>query len=272
MHTSPSATTPRVAAVGVEELRSAWKAVEAGFFDRTIEPAARPHAPSVAPATGSAPDTWAPGVDESVVVVRGCLGSAGATTVALALATASASAARLVECCPAWASGLTAAASAELGEEGAWRRGRRGGVQLEWRHVDEAGVPLPSDAHSGLTVLDLGAEMPSGWAASALAETPALALVTRATVPGLRRLERELERHASRNPVAAVIGPPFKRWPKVLTRAVGDHTHFLIRDGRLIGVPVDRTLALTGLTPDPLPPALVRAGGRLLTLLGKEPS
>ena len=50
---------------------------------------------------------------------------------ALALATATGAPARVVECCPPLASGFSAAANAELGTEGPWRRGSRGDVLLE---------------------------------------------------------------------------------------------------------------------------------------------
>ena len=58
----------------------------------------------------------------------------------------------------------------------------------------------------------------------------------------------------------------------VYKRQVGVRTLALIDEGRLIDVPFDRTLAVTGLTPDPLPVPLVKAGGRILAVLGKESS
>lgn len=275
MQTSPIATRPpRVAAVGVDELRAAWKAIEAGQFGPGARPAAGP--PDTVSRAAARPtqvrsEAWTPAAGESVIAVRGALGSAGTTTVALAMATAAGSSVRLVESCPASASGLVAAACAELGDECAWRRGRRDGVLLQWRLNGDL-APVPGPTAAGLTVVDLGAGPLSGWPTSALAEAQALVLVTRATVPGLRRLEREVERHTQSNLALAVVGPPLKRWPKVLTRALGDRTQELLREGRLVCVPVDRTLAITGLTPEPLPPVLVSTGGRLLALLGKESS
>lgn len=274
MHASSLTRSPQVAAVGVDELRAAWKAIEAGQFGPGAKPAAGPLAKASRGATRptqTRSEPWAPGVGEFVIAVRGALGSAGATTVALATTSAAESGVRLVECCPASASGLIAAASAELGDEGAWRLGRRDGVLLQWR-LDEDPAPVPGPTEAGLTVVDLGSGPLSGWPASALAEAPALVLVTRATVPGLRRLERGLEQRTQSNLALAVVGPALKRWPKALTRALGDRTYDLLREGRLVCVPVDRTLAITGLTPEPLPSALVSAGGHLLALLGKEPS
>ena len=69
-----------------------------------------------------------------------------------------------------------------------------------------------------------------------------------------------------------MVGPQVKRWPTVLTRTVGVQTLALIDEGRLIDVPFDRALAVTGLTPDPLSVPLVKAGGRILAALGKESS
>ena len=275
MQTSPVSTRPRkVTSVGVDELRAAWKAIEAGQFGPSAKPAAnqidKPTPRVTGPAQGPSKG-WVPGAKESVIAVLGALGSAGTTTVALSMATAAGSGVRLVESCSASASGLIAAASAELGDQGAWRRGRRDGVLLLWRRNNDL-APVPGPTEAGLTVVDLGSGPLSGWPASALAEAPALVLVTRATVPGLRRLERELERHTLSNLALAVVGPPLKRWPKVLTLGLGDRTQELVGDGRLVCVPVDRTLAITGLTPELLPPALVSAGGRLHALLGKEPS
>ncbi|SMO56148.1 hypothetical protein [Propioniciclava tarda] len=202
-----------------------------------------------------------------MVVVQGCVGSAGATTVALAIATASGQRLRLVECCPASLSGLVAASTAELGEENGWRLGRRDGVRIERQATDESAPPRPLATASDRTVLDLGSATISNcpW----LFSEP-IVLVTRASVPGLRRLEALLDLHPAA--VAAVVGPQVKRWPTVLTRTVGVRTLALIDEGRLIDVPFDRALAVTGLTPDPLSVPLVKAGGRILAALGKEPS
>ena len=45
----------------------------------------------------------------------------------------------------------------------------------------------------------------------------------------------------------------------------------LVADGRLVEIPEDRTLALHGLTPAPLPARLLTAAGALLSLIEGTP-
>ena len=251
--------------VGVDELRAAWRALEAGLF--TDGAAATGQVASGADCSRAGMEGWTPSTGEQVIVVQGSVGSAGATTIALAIATASSEQVRLVECCPTTVSGLVAASTAELGEEDGWRLGRRDGVRIERQATDEPRPPTPLATASDLTVLDLGTSAVAAW--PMLPGEPPV-LVTRASVPGLRRLEALLDLHPAA--VAGLVGPPVKRWPKVLTRTVGVRTIALIDEGRLIDVPFDRALAVTGLTPDPLSVPLVKAGGRILAALGKEPS
>ena len=71
----------------VAELREAWRAIEAGEFA---------HGPRSAPTARSAATVWTPAPSERVVAVVGCAGGVGASTVALALATAAAVPARVV--------------------------------------------------------------------------------------------------------------------------------------------------------------------------------
>ena len=249
----------------VEEYREAWRALQAGHFRR---------GPRLGPPPASS--SWVPRPGERVLAVVGCGGGVGASTVALALASAAGSPARVVECCPPIRSGFAAASNAELGEEGAWRRGSRGPVLLERAAAQGPRmtlVPVPSPSTVELTVLDTdwtaiaGAD-PTDWLACQLRSLDAVVLVTRATVPGIRHLESCAELlPGSTRTVAAVVGPPVKRWPRPVTVAVAAAatrlhvTHF----------PVDPRLAVTGLTPDPLPSPLLRAGQHLLALLGKEP-
>ena len=98
--------------VGVDELRRAWLAVQAGDFRRP-----HPKQRAVAPASPAASVEWTPASDELVIPVVGAAGSCGATTVALALATAAKGRARVVECASASLSGLAAASTAELGAD-----------------------------------------------------------------------------------------------------------------------------------------------------------
>ena len=109
-----------------------------------------------------------------------------------------------------------------------------------------------------------------GFAPESLSVTAAagLVVVSRASVPGLRRLEATLAEMdgAGRRPVAAVVGGPVRRWPRILRHAIGPRTERLMACGRLVGVPVDSRLRLTGLTATALPPAVVKAGAALLNL------
>ena len=251
--------------VGVAELKAAWRALEAGAF-------------AGGSPWESAPPTaaWVPGGDERVIAVLGCGGSVGASTVALALATASEQPARLVECCPPDDSGLAAAASAELGEVDGWRRGSRGPVLIERRLGH--GQATPAATTVSLTILDADASVlrpdAAGWLPTFLATQPPLLLVTRPTVPALRCLETCLSRLPDPHDCLVVtVGPPLKRWPRQVRCGLGVLAGDLAQAGRIMPFPEDRPLAYTGLTPDPLPAPLINAARHTLTLLlGKEPS
>ena len=112
------------------ELRRAWAALDAGQFAEAHEPQ-RPA------------QRWTPAQGERVLAVIGAHGTAGASTLALAIATAAAPA-RVVECASTSRSGLVGAATAELGGRDGWLRGTRDKVVLE-RWDDEA---PREDAHS----------------------------------------------------------------------------------------------------------------------------
>lgn len=88
---------------------------------------------------------WSPGA--VVLPVVGCHGSAGASTVALAVATATGGPVRVVEAAGAGGSGLAGAATAELGPTGTgWVRGRRDLAVLDRLHqgyATPAQVPVP---------------------------------------------------------------------------------------------------------------------------------
>lgn len=246
----------------VAELRDAWRAIEAGQF----APGRRP---SGSPLDGLA--EWTPASGEHAVAVVGCAGGVGASIVALALATASGAPARVVECCPPLASGFPAAASAELGTEGPWRRGSRADVLLDRRATSEARVPMPGPAAVGWTILDVGwqavasdaSEAPRSW----LRAMEAVVLVTNATVPGLRRLDMVAEL-LGQDAVAVVVGPTARRWPGPVKAAAAT----LPGSIGMTTFPIDQRWQVTGLTPDPLPTSLLKAAQNVLTLLRKEPS
>ncbi len=215
---------------------------------------------------------WTPAPGERVVAVVGCGGGVGVSTLVLALATATGVPARVVECCPPLASGFSAAANAELGTEGPWRRGSRGDVVLERPIAGDATVPVPTESSVEWTFVDTNWTTMSGpgagWLGSVLRTLDdVVVLVTNATVPGVRRLESCAEllgRHA----LGVVVGPTAKRWPRpVKVAAAGIPARLHLTD-----FPLDSRLQATGLTPDPLPAPLLKAAQNVLALLRKEPT
>ena len=246
----------------VTELRDAWRAVESGQY---AQRAGRPRLTAV-PSSNS----WTPSQTEQVVAVVGCAGGVGASTVALALATATGAPARVVECCPPLGSGYSGAANAELGVDGGWRRGRRGIILLERRNSADPVVPAPASSSVEWTVLDAGwaalAEPGISWLASLLRTLDDVVLVTNATVPGFRHLE-SCSDLLGRDALGVVVGPTAKRWSSpVKLAAVGMPTRV-----RLTEFPLNPRLQVTGLTPDPLPGPLLKAAETVLALMRKEP-
>ena len=204
-----------------------------------------------------------------------CASAYGATTFALALASAANSGARVVECSSATSSGLAAASTAELGvHPSGWAQGTRGEVLLQRTSVALASVhdvPLPPAAEkTTLTVLDVGWELghvlntPTSWVAAQVRQAAAVVVVTCATVPGLRHLECALASLDGTAPVVAVVGPPRKRWPKAVRHSAGALTRAADSAGRLLVVPHDRRLAVAGLDSTPLPTAVLEAAATAL--------
>jgi hypothetical protein len=264
----------RRAAVSVDELKRAWSAVQAGRFRTGNRVTREPRQPAPPPAG----NPWEPGMGERVLPVIGCVGSCGASTIALALAGSAAFPARVVECSSVTASGLVAASTAELGlHESGWTRGTRDGVLLERASnvlvsVEEVPTPSVPDRITGLTVLDVGWEIgqvlttPS-WLGEQVRSADLVILVTTATVPGLRRIEGALELLAGTSTCAAVIGPKRKKWPRPVGYSAGPLTRALEAAGRLVDVPQDRSLAIAGLDATPLPTPLLDVAATLLRLL-----
>lgn len=258
-------------AVGVDELRRAWRAVQEGQF---LAPLPIDGGAVSSPTERAVTDDrfWRPG--ESVLPVVGCLHQAGATSLALAIAT-HASPARVIECSSPTASGLVCAATAELGTTSSgWTVGRREQVYLarpsaSYLRIGE--LPLPDDAALGtvLSVLDIGWKLeqvlaPHGWLSATLDAAPQVVLVGTATVPGLRRLETALTLLHPPHAVVAVRGPDPRRWPRELTAAMGPATREQRRTGRWVAVPHDKRLAFRGIDSAPLPPALLTAARDVL--------
>jgi hypothetical protein len=258
--------------VSVPELQRAWRAVQAGKF-RQESPAAAARADAV-----QSSRTWAPGNAEQVLPVVGCGSAPGASTIALALASAAGGSVRILEC-RGTTSGLAAASTAELGPHpSGWRRGMRGDVLLErasglLTRVDE--VPLPSvhDRPLALTVLDLGwdlrhvLDVPS-WIGEQVRTAGVVVVVTRATIPGLLHLETTLSQLGQIRAVAAMLGSPCRRWSKAVRQSSGPITKALEDSDRLIVIPHDSRLAALGLDSRPLPRQLLAAAHAILELAG----
>ncbi len=245
------------------ELRDAWRAVEAGRFS--------PGAGAPTPSEPGRTTAWVPSAGERVVAIVGCAGGVGASTVALALATATDVPARVVECRPPLGSGFTAAANAELGVDGGWQRGSRGLVLLERRTRVGPALPVPASSLVEWTILDADwtALITPGepWLSPLLQTLDQVVLVTNATVPGVRRLESCAGLLAG-DVVGVVVGPELTRWPRpVKVAAAGLPSRM-----RLVDFPLDRRLQVTGLTPDPLPAPLLNAAQHILAMLRKEPT
>lgn len=219
--------------------------------------------------SGSGLDGWQPRYDERVVAICGVTGSVGATTVGLALAEAAAltGPARLIECAPAHRAGLVAAAAAELGTgRGGWTRGERDGVTLVRRgSASQFAAPPPPEEDGMFTVLDAGG--PFAEQSIAVDAVSGWVFVIEPSVPCLRQLELTLDRSQAHRPALAIVGTSPGRWPRVLSSAAQPLTRALIRSDRSVTFRHDRRLAMTGLTPDPLPNHIAASARRLLILL-----
>lgn len=285
--------------VGIDELAAAWRAVRAGCFqpDRMHRMDAD-RFDAAGSTVGRDVGVWCPQPQERVMAVVGAAGQVGASTVALATGLACGTQqvestqtqlsgsgwCRVLECCSAVVSGLAGVATAELGVvPPGWRRGERDGVLVE-RTVgplaDAGAVPLPAAPRGGvapgLTIVDVGWDLfglcaAGGWLADLLSWAPVL-VVTRASVPGLRRAEatlRQLQRGRTPADVGlpvvglAVLGPPRRRWPRGVEQSAGPLTRALLDDpagrDRLIGVPLDQGLAVHGVDSEPIPEPVLAA-------------
>lgn len=252
--------------VSVEELRRAYRAAVAGQF-RGHRHLSGPSAPSTV--------VWTPTPDEQVVLVVNATGGAGSSTVALALASC-ASGARVVECCTVASSGLAGASTAEMGVTAdGWVQGTRDGGVLIERRSDRVpsleAMPAPTPTTSTVTVLDVPVDVDvlvasPGWLGQLARTLPSVVVVSRPTLPGLRRLEAAAGLLGPDRVLAVLTGAP-KRWPRQLEQHLGVHGRRLRAAGRLIEVPHDPRLAVEGITTDPLPASLLAAVAPLLASL-----
>lgn len=238
----------------VSELRRAWAALEAGQFA------------DVEDFQGSG-TTWTPAVGERVLPVVGAHNNAGASTLALAIATV-AEPARVVECAPTTRSGLVGAATAELGPRDGWLRGTRDQVLLErWDDENLLTSPPPLASDLDLTVVDVGSRLPvhsvPPWLAESLGEVLPVVVVGDFSLPGVRRVQQALSAPWGGSWVVALRGPRPQRSPRYLRRALDDIDSSL----PLVHIPDDPRLRLRGVDTAPLPPLLLAAAQQILTVL-----
>jgi hypothetical protein len=228
-------------------------------------------------------------LDLSWVRVLAGHSGAGASTTALEVADAAAAAGRqvqLVEAAHPSRSGLVAASSAELGldESGAWRRGTRGQPALvgQVTIVRRASAAQPEawpildrqstdgdrsdlgEVPARLVVVDLGS-VPVD-ALDTVADLGCRAVVAcRQTVSGVRLTEQLLDRLGTPHAVIAMLGP--RRWPGEVESSAGPRLKAIRDAGRVVTVPVDRRLEITGPSCVPLRKPLLAAGRELLRAL-----
>jgi hypothetical protein len=121
-------------------------------------------------------------------------------------------------------------------------------------------------------VLDIGwpardAFAVHGWLATALAAASVL-VVFRPTVPGIRQTEYllvDLEATAPNPLTLAAIGPA--RWPGAAAASAGPQLGSARSSGRIVVVPLDRRVAVDGVSPEPLSKALSAAGRQVAAAL-----
>ena len=262
--------SPVTRPVSVDELLRAHRSLMAGDFRRH-----RTHV--------GGRDGWNPA--EPVLPVVGAAGGTGASTLALALATAAGG--RVVECASVTASGLAGAPTAELGRhDSGWLQGTRETVLIERPAqvlTTAANVPVPTYPPTlpPLTVVDVAWELgqvlatPS-WLADLLRDGPTVVVAATATIPGLRRLEAALtmlgRSRFDNGVVAAVLQPRRSGRARAAFRSAGPHTAALIRAERLVAVPTVSALSTRGLDSAPLPAPLLDAATRLLELTDTMPA
>lgn len=260
--------------VGVDELKRAWQALNAGEFRAGPGAGKGPRGRGTA-----AEDDWTPADGEHTIAVIGSAGSVGASTVALATGLAAAAPVRVIECCSVTASGLAAASTAELGLHPTdWRQGKRDHVLLERASevlagVDEVPLPTESEHETQLTILDIGWEAgqllaTDCWLAEAVRTADQVVLVTTATVPGMRRAGVVMDLLAGHwqpeQITLAIRGPRRKKWPRGLEHAGGPAVRRALDADRGVEIPEDRDLAVNGLDSRPVPAPLISAARQLL--------
>ena len=197
---------------------------------------------------------------------------AGASTLALALADTLAARRRptaLIDTAPPLTSGLVAVSTAEFGADttSSWRRGVRAlagstDITVDRRASEVAPHGWPVVA-AGSVVVDLG-HLDTGTLALLATASCRVVVVCRSTVPGVRRAEQVLAALPRAVAVAAVGGD---RWPGAVQASVGPRLRVLRTERRVVAVPVDRELEITGPLSSRLPKPVLAAARALTDLV-----
>lgn len=238
----------------VSELRRAWAALGAGQFAEADGP--RGHA-----------TIWTPAEGERVLAVVGAHGTAGASTLALAIATVAAPA-RVVECARTSRSGLVGAATAEHGSRDGWLRGTRDGVVLErWNEEATGKTPTPPVGPVNTTVVDVGSHLPDPsaepWLTSTLEGLSPVVIVGDLSLHGIRRIQQTQSVLDIRACLVAIRGPKPHRSPRDVRQSLRE----LDPSVPLVHVPDDPRLRFRGVDISPLPLSLLAAAEQVLTVV-----
>jgi hypothetical protein len=122
-----------------------------------------------------------------------------------------------------------------------------------------------------LTVLDVGWDLGHvlgvpAWIGEQIRTAGVAVVVTRATIPGLLYLETTLTLLHQIPAIGAVIGSGHRYGSGAVRQSSGLLTRNLDRSGRLIDIPHDARLAVTGLDSRPLPRQLWNAARTVVEL------
>ena len=124
---------------------------------------------------------------------------------------------------------------------------------------------MPAGDHAGVTVLDLG--LNADGRAARTVDRAHTVVVCRPTVPGVRLTEALLGQLGDQVVVAAVGAG---RWPGEVAASSGPRLRAMRLAERVVAIPLERRLEVTGLTGRPLPSSVQAAGHALLVLLGSR--
>ena len=263
-------TAPAFADPGRDQLLSVAEIQQALRVVRAAKPAAAVRDDPPEPSGGGS--AAAAALQPDWIAVVAAHSGAGASSVALAITdalSARGERARLIETAVPTRSGLVAATATEFGldDSGDWRRGSRGAATVYRRACDESPAGWPPANPGTSTVVDLG--LPAAASIQRIAnERPHLVVVCRPTIPGVRLAEHLLGHFDDGMAIAvAAVGP--RRWPGEVDASLGSHLVRLRESGRVVAVPLERRLSVTGPSHLPLSKAVVEAGADLLRLLAE---